>query len=219
MRGAAAGHVLGDALPLTQRARHHPVDHVVHLRLDPLRRIGHDVTLELALDPRLVQQVGQPSHAQRVVEEPDTAILELLEHVVDLGEAELELPREVGTVDVELTVDVVHGGQIVAQNGHPSVDRLPRRLRQAQADPERIEELQPQAFLLVERRADVAFELVEAIVRHRLANGLPQLLPERATRRHGEDRRLGAEQCARVLGDEAPDLLALIRRVRGDRSC
>ena len=61
-----------------------------------------------------------------------SAILELLEHVVHLGQAELELPREIGAIDVELAVDVVDGGEVVAKKRHPAINRFARRLRQPQ---------------------------------------------------------------------------------------
>ena len=123
MRSAAAVDVLGHRLPLTQGTRHHPVDHVVHLRLDLPRHIGHHVALELVLDPRLVHQVRQASDAQRVVEEAHAAILELVENVVDLRQPELELSREIGAIDLELAIDVVdcrRGRRAAAPSGHQS---------------------------------------------------------------------------------------------------
>ena len=85
----------------------------MHLLLDLLRHVGDDRALELTLHARLVQQIRNPADAQRVVEERHAAVLELMQDVVDLREAELELAREIGAIDVELTLDVVDGLQIL----------------------------------------------------------------------------------------------------------
>ncbi len=209
MRSAAAVDVLGNRLPLTQGTGHHPVDHVVNLRLDLPRHICHHVALELVLDPRLVHQVRQASDAQRVVEEAHTAILELVENVVDLRQPELELSSEIGPIGFELPIDVVDRGDVVPEQRHPAINRRASRLRQASADAEGIEKLQAQALTFVEGRADVVFELVETIVRDRLANRLAKLLPQSATRRHGEDGRLRSE-CLGLFGDEDANLLTLL---------
>ena len=51
----------------------------------------HHLALELGLEPALVEQVEDAAEAQRLVEERDAAPLELVQHVVDVDEAEAEL--------------------------------------------------------------------------------------------------------------------------------
>ena len=104
-----------------------------------------------------------------------------------------------------------------SSSSRPSIV-VARGLRQPQADAERIEQLQPQPLLLVERRADVALEIGEAIAGDRLANRLAELLPQRAARRDGEDLRLGPSSACACSATKA---LTCSRSsaARADRSC
>src|ERR1700674_2777610 len=52
--------VLHHRLPLPQVGGDHPVDHLVDLSADPLRRVADRLLAELRLDPRLVEQVEDP---------------------------------------------------------------------------------------------------------------------------------------------------------------
>ena len=182
----------------------------MHLLFDLLRHVGDHRPLELTLNARLVQQIGNAADAQRVVEEGHAAVLELVQDVVDLRQTELELAREVRAIDAQLTLDVVDGLQVLAQQLEPPADRLARGLGQAQADAERIQQLQAQALALIERRRDVAFEIGELIAVHRPRRAVAELRAQRVAGGHAEHFRLRSEQRLRVLRDEALHLLAIL---------
>src|SRR5918993_1456606 len=114
-----------------------------------LRHVRNDLALELALQPRFVEQVRKAADAQRVVEERHAAVLELVEDIVNLGQPELEFAREVGAIDAELTLDVLNGLQVLALQGQSFPDGVARLVGQPRTDAERIEQFEAQAFALI----------------------------------------------------------------------
>ena len=208
MGRAPLGQVLVHDLPVAELGPDEPVDQLVDLALDLLRRVRHDLLLELLLHPPLVEQVHDAAQADRVVEVIVPAAFHLDERLLDVRHAELELAPQVLLVDPQLPIELAEHVHVLAQEFQPTGDVGLEPFRHVFADAERAEQLQAQAFDPVEGGPQVLLERGEPARGHHGRVLRPPPLG-RELRAHREDRRGQPEQRARVLPHEGDDRLQL----------
>ena len=102
---------------------HQPVDERVDLGLDHLRDVVHHPVRELLLEPGSVEELGQPSEADRLVEELHPALLHPEQAVVDVGQPEIELAPHIVAPGAGLAGDVVNRAEVLGQQAKPRLDR------------------------------------------------------------------------------------------------
>ena len=107
MLAAALREVRRDLLPLPEVGVDEPVDQLAHLPLDLARRVGDDLALEALLHARGVEQIEDPADAQHLVEIRVAARLHLEQRLLDLRDAQRELPIHVLPLHGELPIHVV----------------------------------------------------------------------------------------------------------------
>ncbi len=142
--------VVGDPLPLSELRFHHPVDDLVDLLLDLLRCIADDLALEVGLDLGFVHQVESTGQPQRLIEVLHAAALELVQDVVDIGEAVAKLPGHVLAIEIELALNLIDGCEILGQDLQTTLRSVAVGVDQTPTDPERTEELESDALGLVQ---------------------------------------------------------------------
>ena len=125
LRRPAGLELLPHALPQPHVLFGHPVDQVLRGAVDPRRRVGDDLRLELGADASLVEQVEHAAQAQRIVEELDPAGVQPVEQVVDRLQPEVEVALQLATVDLELRRQVLAKLQVAAQRGQAGLPRRP----------------------------------------------------------------------------------------------
>ncbi|OFV88660.1 MAG: hypothetical protein A2V74_00395 [Acidobacteria bacterium RBG_16_70_10] len=176
------------------------------------REVGHDLVLELAADALPVQEVEDPAQAERPIEEDATALLEVEEDLLHVGEPEAEVAREVLAMEGELPVDVFQGGEVLLEQGEAAADDPLRLAEHVEAHAQRVQELQAHAHGLVERARHEVLEGEEAA---RAQQGLVGLRLGTLRLSRGDREHLGAEAEERehLLLDEAHDRVHVLGRL------
>ena len=109
----------------------------------------------------MFKQVEDASQADRLLEKGVAPLQHAGDDVLDPGEVIAELPPHILLVGDQLAVDVVDRCQIVPQHRQSLVGDPQVLLRDSLADPERAQQLQTNAPLLIEGREDVLLQRSE----------------------------------------------------------
>ena len=161
--------VPADVLPQLQISLDDPVDDPPHLILDLARCLADDLPLEGALYPLAVHQALDPADPDGLLEEPHAAPFHVAEQDIQPGQPGLEVPQHLLVEERQLLVDVLNRLDVLGQQLEPLERGVLVLRREAQPDVQRVEQLEPDPFLLVEG--------VEQVILHRTEPALlPQLL-------------------------------------------
>jgi hypothetical protein len=143
--------VAAHVLPRLQVPLHDPVDDPASLCLELGRRVADHFPLEGAPHPVAVQQGTNPPDPERLLEEPHAALLHVAEQHVEPGEPRLDVAYHLVVEQGELPVDALDGLDVLRQQLEPLERDVLVPGREAEPDVERVQQLEADPLLLVER--------------------------------------------------------------------
>src|SRR6188472_2485047 len=162
MLAASLGQMCRHPLPLAEVRGNEPVDQLSDLPFDLRRCVADHPLFVSLLDAAAIEQVEHAADPERIVKVVLPAPLHLQQDLVDVGHAELEVPRQVFLIRGELALNFLEGREVVGEKGEAVANNYCVSLRQSGTDAERVEQLEMNAARRVEGRRNKVLERLEA---------------------------------------------------------
>ena len=210
--------VSAHVLPGLEVALDDPVDDPAGLGLDLGRGVADDLPLERPPDALAVHEAPDAADPDGLLEEPHAPPLHVAEQHVEPGQARLDVAQHLVVRQRELAVDALDGLDVLGQKLQPLERDVLVPGREPEPHVERVEELEPDPLLLVERPHQVGVDLVQPAGAPRLGRAVRPGRERLAGGDREEAGRLGQERLG-MLAHEAEDLLAGPPGGEGCRSC